>query len=501
MPSTRSYLKDFDFDLFISYCHYDNLKAPGEARWVDEFHEALAVKLAKVVGALPRIWRDKDLDGTQVVDHVIEARVQKSAMFLALISKSYTGSDYCCHELSVFAEAARRSPYGLEFNQRNRIIRVNLMNVPEADCPEETHALRTNGFTFHNPVESNQLGEPSQPGTETFKQGIRTLAESIALLLDDLKQASAGRPVPERKPLVFVGYTSDSLQDDRERLCADLTRQGVAVCSPAIPPPWASKEHTASVARALGTAALSVHLLDAFPGRRIEDEPLASYPTKQVEIALTGSLPQLIWVPATLDIPKVSSDSYRGFLQKLESGEASAKEYEFIRESNQRLDRLVIEKLQTMTSSSPPARDDSFILLDTHLKDQRYAFKLGEYLLDGGLQPLIVQETDDPESGLLEFERKLAMVKKLVILFGSVSQRWVERRLECVLQFVARQPSNARRTLESCFVYLLPPEKRAASSFGPSILRINILDNSMSDLFRPEVAAPLFGASAAGGVR
>jgi hypothetical protein len=520
MRQTTAYLNSigFDYDIFISYAHVDNLPSQGLTKWVDSFQEALAGKLAQRLGRLGQLnmWRDPNLDPTQIVDQVLENRVKKSAIFVALISNGYIASDYCLKELDLFAEGARSDAQGLVINERNRIIHVHLTNIPDQKWPGVIRALGTEGVSFHDALDDLQIGEPIKPVTSEFDRQMRQLADATYRLLSDLKkladqrsveaegkQVGASANMRQNNKAVFLADTPDSLQEVRERLYADLERSGRPVYTPGIPPPWPSEEHAAAVGRVLQDASLSVHLLDVFPGRRIEDEQETTYPNKQVELALVSNVPQLIWVPASLNIASVASSSHREFLEQLEKGKRSTKEkeYDFVRESNERIAQLVIEKLAFLEEQATPGPQESSILLDTHLKDQRYAFKLGEVLLDQGLQPFIVQETDDPESGTKEFERRLADVRKLVILFGSVSQRWVERRIECVLQFVAKQPFGSKRQgIESCYVYLLPPQKTGRPMFSPAILRINVLDNSMSDLVRPDIAAPLFQPTAAGAI-
>ena len=179
------------------------------------------------------------------------------------------------------------------------------------------------------------------------------------------------------------------------------------------------------------------------------------------------------------------------FLEDLENGTRGEKAYDFVREPPERLAQVILEKLERLQTPSAPAEDGSSVLLDTHLKDQQFAFQLGNYLLDRGLQPFIHQETDDPEAGIRAFEEQLKRVKMLVIFFGHVSRRWVETRIECALQFVARQLVNSRRpSLEACYVYLLPPKKEQLG-FGPGIFDIEVLDNSLSDTFQPESVNPL----------
>src|ERR1035438_8177210 len=54
------------------------------------------------------------------------------------------------------------------------------------------------------------------------------------------------------------------------------------------------------VLQELRAADLSVHLLDALPGREIENREGSTYPQRQVELALQHGKSQLIWVPRSM---------------------------------------------------------------------------------------------------------------------------------------------------------------------------------------------------------
>ena len=63
--SAKAYVPGFDYDIFISYAHVDDLKG-----WVHAFHQALEIKLAQRFGRVGRvqIWRDKNLSGDALFD-------------------------------------------------------------------------------------------------------------------------------------------------------------------------------------------------------------------------------------------------------------------------------------------------------------------------------------------------------------------------------------------------------------------------------------------------
>jgi len=97
-----AYVPNFEYDIFISYAHVDNLTTPAESDgWISTFEKCLAVLLSQRVGKMGtiKIWRDPSLDGSQLFDTTIQNRINQSALFLAFTSTGYLSSDYCRQEL------------------------------------------------------------------------------------------------------------------------------------------------------------------------------------------------------------------------------------------------------------------------------------------------------------------------------------------------------------------------------------------------------------------
>jgi hypothetical protein len=502
MPPAKSYVPGFEHDIFISYSHVDNLGREGRKGWVEEFHEALKNRIAPRVGrfGLVSMWRDKELDGSQVFDEVIQHWIARSAVFLALNSKGYLESNYCRRELQSFCQQARHSRHGLQIGERRRVLNVLLTNLHHSIWPEELAG--TSGFLFHDgdagshSDHKGRIPEPLRPNTDRFETQLRELADAIYHLLEDLKKRQT-EPSEQsvRKGYIYLADTTDTLQGFRERLAADITQKGRIVVS-GLPPPYDAATHAARVQTAVEEAGLSVHLLDGLPGRSIQDDSATTYPRKQVEIALGTVTPQLVWLPPPAELGVVSSTEQRMFLESLERGPRAKGNYYFVRSPPERLVQEILDKLESLeTHHGTVVQEDSpSVLLETHLKDQRIAWELGAYLVDRGLQPFIHPETDEPSAGIKAFEDQLTRVKTLVVFFGRVSREWVEQRVKCALQFVARQlAGGVEPTLEACYIYVLPPTKQAPL-LGPSIFRIDVLDNSQSDRFDPDAAAPLLAA-------
>lgn len=57
----------FENDIFISYAHIDDQPlVEGKKGWVSNFHRALEIRLAQLLGRRSRIWRDPKLQGNDV---------------------------------------------------------------------------------------------------------------------------------------------------------------------------------------------------------------------------------------------------------------------------------------------------------------------------------------------------------------------------------------------------------------------------------------------------
>ena len=59
-------------DVFISYAHIDNETIEEDQKgWITQLHRILQVRLAQLMGAEPRIWRDQKLSGSDLYDQTI----------------------------------------------------------------------------------------------------------------------------------------------------------------------------------------------------------------------------------------------------------------------------------------------------------------------------------------------------------------------------------------------------------------------------------------------
>jgi hypothetical protein len=260
---------------------------------------------------------------------------------------------------------------------------------------------------------------------------------------------------------IFIADVADTLQNTKKRLIEDLKGKNILIPK-SIPPPMENSAHETDAAKAIGGAGLAVHLLDELPGRSIIDMETSTYPRRQVEIGLQSETQQLIMVPQGLDYENIENKGYANFLKSLEYGNREEKAYGFIRFRKTYLSQLVLKKITRIQQQKETAEavGDSSILLATHQKDQRFAFKLAEFLDSNGFKVAFNQEFKDHAASLHGFEKSLKHVSSLLIIFGQVAPAWVRERLKIMMKFIASQLDNINKiALKNCGIVLLPSSK------------------------------------------
>lgn len=480
----------YEYDIFISYAHVDNIAFPGQKDgWIEQFYKNLNLMLAQRFGRLgiARIWWDnKKLDGSVLFDQSIEDGIKKSATMICLYSPGYIASDYCKQELELFYKKAQNEKVGLKVADRSRIINVLLNNIPHTQWPK---ALRgTTGFPFHDAKESDDLGDPVDTLSTEFRTQMQDTRDAVCKLLNDfLNEQSPGtvqqQPEQDDEKETFTLYlaeVADTLRTPRKRLITELEKKGFTIVT-GVPPPDETAAHEQATTAALQKADLAIHLLDEYPGREIIGDPTVCYPQKQVELTLHSGKAQMIWVPAETNFDVIEEEKYRLFLQELEAGKASSTSYEFVRGSKSTLAQEIMDfaaQVKTQQMQKQAEKGKISVLLDTHFMDQLYAVDLYKTLVENQIQPFLNPQEDDPRKNMDEINKRLGQVKKLIFLYGSVSKEWVLERMSAALQLIITN----NYPIEDFFIYMAPPHKEAADiSLNQKFLKVNVVNSSSND--------------------
>lgn len=414
--------------------------------------------------------------GTSSSTRPFRDAIQSSAVFLALDSPGYLNSEYCQQELEYFYEKAQKAPAGLAAGDDYRIFHLLLNDIPDAEWPKQF--ARTQGFPFYE-SEPDGGGEPAEHTSKRFRDCVRDLAEALHRTLERLRERRSAEPGPrvteQPRFTIYLAETSDTLRSRSKRVLGELGRFSDLKLVTGVPPPFEPGEHDRRVLQELAAADLSVHLLDAYPGRPMAGREESTYPQRQVELALEHGQSQLIWVPRSMQYESIEEKGYETFLRNLESGPRGHSTYEFQRELPDAIPRQIRAKVDEIISRRRPvtARLPA-ALLDTHVKDQLYAVKLSNYLLDHGVQAYINPQEDTPSDNLSEFTERLKKVGILILFYGAVAEAWVRDRLAKTLQIAIAEQCPLR----ACGVYVAPPRKASRTVLELPLISVEWMDNT-----------------------
>jgi hypothetical protein len=477
------YINGYEHDIFISYSHLDNQKFfDQQTGWIESFCSELNKLISQRIGkpdAVKIWWDNKKLDGTVVFDDSIADALKRSALLLCLTSSAYLQSAYCQKELDLFCTKAQEESVGLKVGNRSRVINVLLNNIPYTQWP---HGLNgTTGFVFNDAKSKEDIGDPFEVGDPQFKNGLKELRNALIKLIETF---SAEKPTPietnrakeDDQFTIFFGDVADSLRTTRKRTITELEKKGYKlICD--VPPPYEAGAHEKMAIEKLKAANLAVHLLDQFPGREIEESDVMWYPQKQVDLSLQHAPAQLIWLPAETDISTIEEETYKTFMNELESGKQSAKNIEFIRGSKATLTQEItdlVEKLK-IQQKQPAKNGKVAVLLDAYSSDQKYAWELGASLLENQMQPFVTPQEDDPRNNSNLLGDRISQVNKLVFFYGKVEWTWVQRRVHAAMKLII----NNEYPADEFFIFLLPPHKNPKEiAFERRFLKVNVIDNS-----------------------
>ena len=171
-------------------------------------------------------------------------------------------------------------------------------------------------------------------------------------------------------------------------------------------------------------------------------------------------------------------------------------QYEFVKSLQSDFVNLVTERIaQCRQQTDGPAEHLSY-LIDTHQKDQRYAFKLADVLLEKGAEVDFNHESRDPTVSLVKFEQSVKNVKNLILVCGNVGPAWLIGRIKKAFKAISEQfEFENRPSLERIWLFLAPAGTgRPDLPVFPPLIQIDVLDNSQSDNIDPRLTARLLTA-------
>lgn len=468
--------------VFLSYSHRDDEPyGPQNRRWVEEFETALRSSIGQRIGpGRVEVWRDKRrLTGNELFDTQIEQQLDRSAIFVTVLSQHYLSSAYCRKELQAFGQH-HMALGDLHVDHLSRIVKVYRRAIDRAELRRfvDLPALipevdGTTGYELYyvddGGVDRDVLLDPARAGL--YWQRADDIALAIKRLLDSaanrqVVDPAAATPAPTQ-PVVYLARTASDMKDRREALQRELEDRGCRVL-PDGEPPEEAQAYAAAVRSDLQQAMLSVHLVGARYGS-IPEGADASGVVLQADLALAqaGALRSILWSPPEITADRVTEPRQREFIDRLEQAAFERDRAEFVRSSIEQLKSLLIDRLRPPPATAPaPAAATSAAATAVYLVcdpvDRADTKPLKDALAALGFavtRPSIEGTTDEL---LEENKANLLGCDVVVVVWGQTREAWVRGKLREAQQ----APGWGRdRPYQGKFVVVVPPDTPSKLDF------------------------------------
>ena len=389
-------------DLFVSYAHDD------DATWVRALCDNLASEVSRRLGVPIALWRDTNrLRAGLNWQAEIQAGIEQSAAFVAIVSPNYQNSEWCALERQAFLAQLGDQQY----------TSGRFFKAVKTPWPEDRHQLFLEAIQdvdFYKTVEGTAT--EFKRGTREFTRAVTKLADGVEPLLRRMRRASQR---------VHVAWPATECVGVWREVTAELRAKGFDVQPTG---PRDPSFHERLLRDDMDRAALSVHLL----GTRYD-----AFTRRVAILAADGEYPMAFWIADTSDTA-IDKDQ-RGFLESIRAGlrpENESRElppgWWLMGDVNiRRFIAAVIAKLRPL----PPGPDDGsddvskvYIVHDsTTVEDAKVALHLKEQIREREKKMevfLSSTELSTPSEARLRHEQLLRSCDGLLLFRNAAPDGW-----------------------------------------------------------------------------
>jgi hypothetical protein len=325
------YLDQYQHDVFVSYAHSELLTP-----WSEQLRTTLAAHLNELLeqkgDKRVDIWMDYRLEGNVGLTPQLRERVKGSALLLIVMSPFYLDSPWCKDEAEWFASECKAGD--------GRIFVVRCRPTDEARWPaflkdERGTALR--GYPFcrddrRADAVSLPYGHPipndaDQESRVEFYHAVTELAAQMQGQLRRLAKTTV-TPIPQRSGMtrdqqfrtsgeqrssanILLALSTEDVAPEQDALRAKLLEAGFKVLPEAEGSEPSSLPTLFAEIAPRCTAAAAI--LGALPGRSsvVDGQPFVRWQHEQI---VRLGLPQVVWLPPTIDVEAIRDPDYRAFV-------------------------------------------------------------------------------------------------------------------------------------------------------------------------------------------
>jgi hypothetical protein len=472
----------FPTDIFISYAHIDDQPLiEGQKGWITDFHRALDIRLAQLMGRRPVIWRDPALQGNHVFDKQIVDQFAKVAIMISILTPRYVKSDWCVREVEEFYNTCQGN-IGFSINNHARIFKVTKTPVRIDQHPEKIQNVL--GYDFYvtdaGTGRTKELSQTFNQDTERlYWEKLDDLAHDISSFIESMEQpaavtaSSSSAPATNSKDQgkIFLAESSYDTQDFRDSLKRELQGYGYQIL-PDKQLPLIATALQENIVSNLKEVNLSIHLLGENYGVvpegaqksivEIQNEVAASY-------SAVSDVPRFIWIPEGCE---PADDRQVTFIDKLNTGKEGITGADLVQGSLEDFKSVVLDKLESLkraakkeepaetTDSGDPSSKIIYLICD--ILDLDEIRPLEDFLFDNGYE-VVIPIFEGDESDIREDHiENLKTCNGVILFFSQANELWLRSKMR---DFMKISGYGREKPLAFKAVYVAPPDSMAKQRF------------------------------------
>ncbi len=481
----------FQKDIFISYAHIDDESLIASQKgWISEFHRALEIRLAQLLGRRPVIWRDPSLQGNHIFDQQIVSQFSQVALMISILTPRYVKSEWCVREANEFYEACEKN-LGFSLQNRARIFKVIKTPVRADLHPEKIQNVL--GYEFYSTDPSSgrvkEFGQVfGQQSEIAYWEKLDDLANDICSFLEGIESinsvtssaganaadASAGTVTPKQRKKIYLAESSYDTLEFRDSIKRELQDLDYSLL-PNKQLPLVAPVLNAEITHFMQEADLSIHLLGSGYGV-VPEGTQKSIVEIQNEIASAQSaakgLPRLIWMPES-NMP--TDDRQQTFVDKLASGKEGIAGADLIVGSLEDFKSIISDKLKRLEEEKKPEpvtllsnaavaseKKAKLIYLICDMQDMDLIKPLEDVLYDNGHE-VVIPIFDGEESQIREDHiENLKICDAVIIFYGNANELWLRSKMR---DFLKISGYGREKPLDIKAVYISQPDNASKQRF------------------------------------
>lgn len=487
----------FEKDIFISYAHIDDESLiEGQKGWVSEFHRALEIRLAQLLGRQPTIWRDPILQGNHLFDKQMVDEFANVAIVISILTPRYVKSDWCVREVNEFYNACKQN-IGFTINNKARIFKIIKTPVQADLHPSVIQNIL--GYDFYNTdVATGRVKEFAHVfGHQTdrsYWEKLDDVANDICSVLESLDNLSsapfnnvqmaavttsatvASTKKTNHATQIYLAESSYDTQEFRDSLKRELLDYGYQIV-PDKQLPLIAPALSGQLPDYFKDSHLSIHLIGENYGV-VPQGAKKSIVEIQNDVAATFStsnnLQRLIWIPENV---KPIDDRQSLFIDNLKAGKEGIAGADLVQSSLEDFKAVMMDSLKKLEEKEKKlqqvnatlnaititeAGTAKIVYLICDMQDIDAIKPLEDYLFDSGYEVVIPSFEGDEQQIRKEHIENLKSCNGCIIFFGNANELWLRGKMR---DFTKISGYGRSKALNVKAVYLAKPNSSSKVHF------------------------------------